>query len=158
MRYIDTKFIVNIIITKIADELKSKYTQQAIDRFLKKYQCKIIRDVVELLVCKNSNPHIDFDNKKLIDNLESELFELKHEETSNKISINNHNLLDAKLTEDISSIKKQHQIQNEKLLKVTHLIKNFEDILSNNNLDYSIEMIKIKNKGLDKSFTNELGL
>lgn len=162
MRYIDAKSIVNLIITKTADELKSKYTEEDIKSFLNKYQCKTVRDMVELMVCQNSNPAIDFNSKNFIKNIEDELFEMKYEDSINKMNITNQmNNYEKELQ------KSEEQKEIEALLKIKEemnlskvLMEQIDMILKKYGLDYQTELKNLyaQNQNKDKKINSNIGL
>ena len=148
MRYIETKKLINHIITTIISELENKYDSDEIEEFLSKYNCINIREVIHLLICQEGNPNIDFTSIDLIRELEEELYKYSFSLSRTKPQITQAEKQRDKSLNELKKVNKLIERYNEKSAILDAQFNIYEMVLRNNNLIFEEEAKKINLKPL----------
>ena len=150
MNYIDTKKLINQSIRHIKQEIEKEFSSSDIDTLLAQYKAKNIFELIEFLICSNSENCKNLNYKELITNLNEDLYNMSFD---NQLLIKKNKELEFandKMILEFRNIKKSVDVQNKKTSDIEIMIEKYDMILRNNNLDFVKEYNKITpNNGLN---------
>ena len=131
--YMDIKKIADFTITKIAVEILRGYSDESITKYLEKYECQSVKELIYFLLCeaKPSDLNISLNMRQKIKNISAEVTEeeSKDEILSSQVTALNDNK--DELVMKMESLQELFNLQNQKIQEVMQINSTLKAKLKN---------------------------